>query len=114
MISLISSSGAPISRATVLLHIISRRPEILCSGVVDEHTNAAEHVNDVPQVGTLVVSRCATIALRPCERTSSAVASAPASSSCQVIPMSIPAIVKATTVALPMPESEPVTMALRG
>src|SRR3954447_25478113 len=52
-----------------------------------------------------------TSARRPMRRTSSAVSFAPASSSCQVIPTSKPSRASATTVARPMPESEPVTIA---
>src|SRR5690606_7021115 len=67
-----------------------------------------------PQPGTLVVSTWATNALCPCARTSSAVCSAPLESSCQVIPTSSPAAASATAVALPIPESEPVTIAVAG
>src|SRR4051794_8202388 len=52
-----------------------------------------------------------TNAWRPCERTSSAVSFAPSSSRCQVIPTSHPSVASRTAVALPMPESEPVTIA---
>lgn len=49
-----------------------------------------------------------------CERTSSAVASAPAESECQVIPESIPSRTRATVVARPIPESDAVMMAVAG
>src|SRR5687768_2720138 len=66
------------------------------------------------QEGKSVVSSCLTKALRPWDFTSSAVASAPAESECHVIPTSMPFWARATAVALPMPESEAVTMAYRG
>ena len=60
------------------------------------------------------MSSWVTTALRPCERTSSAVSSAPSESVCQVMPTSIPCLARATAVALPMPESDAVTIAYRG
>src|SRR5215210_1356276 len=52
-----------------------------------------------------------TWARRPRLRTSSAVPSAPARSTCQVIPRSYPASANATADALPIPDSDPVTTA---
>src|SRR5215204_5746882 len=57
---------------------------------------------------------CATYAFCPAVPTSSAVASAPSESECQVIPTSMPSFARATAVALPIPESDAVTMAYRG
>src|SRR3954465_9750224 len=46
-------------------------------------------------------------------RTSAAVCSAPSSSPCHVIPMSQPDLASSTAVAFPIPESAPVTIAIR-
>ena len=63
------------------------------------------------QEGKSVVSSCLMKALPPWDFTSSAVASAPAESECHVTPTSMPLWARATAVALPMPESDAVTMA---
>jgi hypothetical protein len=63
--------------------------------------------------GNRVRSSCRTSARGPSVRTSSAVASAPSRSRCHVMPMSQPCSASATAVALPIPESEPVTIAMR-
>jgi hypothetical protein len=56
-------------------------------------------------------SSCRTSARRPSERTCSAVSAAPSLSVCQVIPTSNPSSASCTAVALPIPESEAVTIA---
>src|SRR5262245_26090981 len=61
--------------------------------------------------GSSVRSSRRTSLFLPALSTSRAVLSAPASSSCQAMPMSKPSRASATAVALPMPESDPVTMA---
>src|SRR5829696_1506343 len=59
-----------------------------------------------------VTSSCERTARRPCSCTSRAVSSAPSRSLCQVTPTSKPSLASRTAVALPMPESEPVMIAL--
>jgi hypothetical protein len=61
-----------------------------------------------------VVSKCLTTACRPSWRTSVAVSSAPCRSVCQVIPTFNPDLASSSAVARPIPESEPVTIAVTG
>ena len=97
-----SSSGAP-----------SPVPALLTNTSTPPSSSASASITS-PHPARSVVSSRATAARRPVARTSSAVAEAPGSSSCQVMPTSIPAAASATAIARPIPESEPVTIAVRG
>jgi len=89
-----------------------------CGGAVDTAEGIGEVVDEVVDdgggLGQAGRSRWWTSARRPVARTSSAVRSAPSRSLCHVTPTSQPARASATAVARPMPESDPVTIAVRG
>src|SRR4051794_3289329 len=106
-----SSTWRHLASSTSRNAVESPVPALLTNASRPPSASASDPTTPAP-VDASPRSRCATSARRPAARTSSAVPAAPASSLCQVRPTSKPCWASRTAVALPMPESPAVTIAL--